>query len=55
MDCGWTEYKSKAGQVLFLYKKTTGEHKWPDQFDDVSVYCLVKYIPRAIVNGKLMM
>ena len=48
MNCGWTEYKIKSGQVLFLYKKTTGEHKWPDQFANVSVnYGPILYITRS--------
>ena len=37
MDAEWTEYKCKSGEVMFLYNKTTGEHKWPDQFSEVSI------------------
>jgi len=36
----WIEYQCKSGQTIFLYNKVTGEHKWPPEYNDVSLQCI---------------
>ena len=53
MDNEWTEYMSKYGEVLFLYNKRTGEHKWPDKFASVSVNIGPPQATLPVVHGKI--
>jgi len=32
----WIPYYCKSGQLIFLYNKATGEHKWPYALKPVS-------------------
>lgn len=34
MEDQWTKYLSKSGETLFVYNKTTGEHRWPAEEPD---------------------
>lgn len=37
MEEQWTRYLSKSGETLFIYNKTTGEHRWPAQYNSNSM------------------
>ena len=36
METDWTGYNCKSGEILFVYNKVTGQHKWPAGLENVS-------------------
>jgi len=56
MDTEWTEYQCKSGQTRFIYNKVTGEHKWPKQYNNVSLVLSLysTYRSKLTSNAKLI-